>query len=335
MAPSPAGPTKPRKERASLPALWEEERSQCVAYLAVERSHSENSQWIYLLALERFARWFERRRGSLPVGEVTRQDVEAFLEEAQKKQKLSPSSIKILGIALKHFFRFLLDRGRISSDPTALLPTPKVPFELPRVLSQEEVKAILELPHPETPLGLRDRAILELFYTGGLRLGEIVRLRVEWLFLDESFVRVLGKGNRERIVPIGRPAVQRIQEYLERGRPSLVKKGSGGELFLGEQGKRLTPRRVYSIVRNAAERAGIQGRIHPHLLRHSFATHLLSNGADLRVIQELLGHASLATTERYTHVEAARLIAIHRKFHPRSSLGPLEAQPPDKPPAKS
>ncbi|CAF0694625.1 tyrosine recombinase [Candidatus Methylacidithermus pantelleriae] len=313
----------PKNPTCALPSIWEEERNQCIAYLAVERGQAENSQIVYLLALERFARWVQIRYGLVPVEKVQRQHIEEYLQDEQRTHRLSPSSVKILIVALKHFFRFLLQKGTIHHDPTALLPTPRVPFALPHVLSEEEITRLLRVPYPESPLGLRNRAILELFYASGIRLGELVRLRVEWFSPDTATLRVLGKGNRERIVPIGGPARRALIAYLERGRPFLQRETSGGELFLAQHGKRLTPRRVYEIVRGAAQRAGLAAKLHPHLLRHSFATHLLTHGADLRVIQELLGHASLSTTQRYTHVEAQRLLAVHQKFHPRKELATL------------
>jgi len=174
----------------------------------------------------------------------------------------------------------------------------------------------LELP--ETPLGLRDRALLEVLYASGLRAGEIVGLRLENYLREEKLLRVIGKGNRERVVPIGEKAVRALDSWLARGRPLLVKPKTGGEVFLGEHGRGLTTARVWQIVRDMAKLAGLSKKIWPHLLRHSFATHLLSHGADLRAIQEMLGHASLATTQVYTHVDQARLKQIHRQFHPRA-----------------
>jgi integrase/recombinase XerD len=186
------------------------------------------------------------------------------------------------------------------------------------MLSEADVERLLSLEMPETPLGLRDRALLEVLYASGLRAGEIVGLRLENYLREEKLLRVIGKGNRERVVPVGEKAVAALDRWLAKGRPLLVKPKTGGEIFLGEHGRRLTTARVWQIVQEMAKRAGLQKKIWPHLLRHSFATHLLSHGADLRAIQEMLGHASLATTQVYTHVDQARLKEIHRQFHPRA-----------------
>ena len=188
---------------------------------------------------------------------------------------------------------------------------------MPDTLSEEEVARLLASPLPETPLGWRDCAILEVLYASGLRAAEIAQLRLEYFLREEKLLRVIGKGNRERVVPIGDKAVAAVERWLASGRPLLVKPKTGGELFLGEHGRGLTTARIWQIVRETARLAGLEKKIWPHLLRHSFATHLLNHGADLRAIQEMLGHASLATTQLYTHVDQARLKQIHRRFHPR------------------
>jgi integrase/recombinase XerD len=185
------------------------------------------------------------------------------------------------------------------------------------MLSETEVESLMAAPLPDTPIGLRDRALLEVLYASGLRAGEITGLRLENFLREDKLLRVTGKGNRERVVPVGEKAIAALDAWLTRGRPQWVKARTGGEVFLGEHGRRLTTARVWQIVREAVKLAGIGKRIWPHLLRHSFATHLLSHGADLRAIQEMLGHASLATTQVYTHVDQARLKQIHRQFHPR------------------
>ena len=175
------------------------------------------------------------------------------------------------------------------------------------------------LPHvPGDPLNLRNRAMLELLYASGLRISELTGARLENLHLDEGMIRVTGKGQKTRLVPVGAKAREAIGAYLEHGRPQMVKKRTGGELFLSNRGRKLTTQRVYDIVKHVASLSGLKMNIYPHLLRHSFATHLLTNGADLRVIQEMLGHADIATTQIYTHVDQRRLKAVHHKFHPRA-----------------
>jgi len=177
---------------------------------------------------------------------------------------------------------------------------------------------LLSVELPDTPLGLRNCALLEVLYASGLRAGELVSLRLENMLREEKLLRVIGKGNRERLVPVGEKAVGALDQWLARGRPTLVKPKTGGELFLSDHGRRLTTARIWQIVQEMAKLAGLKKKIWPHLLRHSFATHLLSHGADLRAIQEMLGHASLATTQVYTHVDQARLKQVHRQYHPRA-----------------
>ena len=198
------------------------------------------------------------------------------------------------------------------------LRSPKLSRQLPPSLTPDQVRKIMESPSPKTPLGLRDRALLELLYAAGLRASEILSLRIEQLDLAGRSARVIGKGDKERLVLLGSAAQEALDRYLHTARPKLVRSKSGGEVFLGNHGRRLTTSHLWGIVKRAAQTAGLDTRVYPHLLRHSFATHLLSGGADLRVIQELLGHASIGTTEIYTHVDEDRLAATVDRFHPRS-----------------
>lgn len=180
------------------------------------------------------------------------------------------------------------------------------------------MQQLIESVDVTTPLGLRDRAILELLYASGLRISELSHARLENLSSDEGVLRVTGKGNKTRLVPVGRKACEALADYLENQRPKLVKPRSGSEIFLSTRGTRLTTVRIWQIVKHHAQHSGLDRNVYPHLLRHSFATHLLSNGADLRIIQEMLGHADISTTQVYTHVDQQRLKAVHRKFHPRA-----------------
>lgn len=302
------------------PLLWEEEIEDCLAYLATEKDHAPNSQLLNRTALEAFSRWAEAEKGAPALEEIAAATLREFLRAQKAKRGLAPASLKIVVVALRHFFRRLKEEKRIAADPAALLELPKIDRHLPEVLSEAEVTQLLQADFDDTPQGLRDRAILEVFYAGGLRLAELAGLREEMLIREERLLRVVGKGNKERIVPLGRKALEALDAWLDRGRPAFVTAKSGGEVFLGRNGTRLTPARVQQVVKEIARRAGIGKNVYPHLLRHSFATHLLSHGADLRVIQELLGHASLATTQVYTHVDGARLKEIHRRFHPRATL---------------
>jgi integrase/recombinase XerD len=249
---------------------------------------------------------------------LTKDHLRAFLRAQRVERKLGAASLKILVVALRHFAAHLLREKLIERDLTPALDLPRLDRLLPEMLSEAEVERLLAAPTPDTPLGLRDRALVEVLYASGLRAGEIVGLRLEGYLREEKLLRVLGKGSRERLVPVGAKAQAALDHWLAKGRPNLVKAKTGGEVFLGEHGRRLTPARVWQIVREMARLSGLEKKIWPHLLRHSFATHLLSHGADLRAIQEMLGHASLATTQVYTHVDQSRLKQVHRRFHPRA-----------------
>jgi integrase/recombinase XerD len=297
---------------------WEEAIEGCLGYLATEKSHALNSQLINRIALESFAAWMDKNHAALEPGLIVKEHIRAYLREQRTEKRLAPSSMKIIVIALRHFFAHLKREGLIEHDLSSALDLPRLDRLLPEMLSEADVDRLLSLELPATPLGLRDSALLEVLYASGLRAGEIVGLRLESYLREEKLLRVIGKGNRERVVPVGEKAVAALDHWLALGRPLLVKPKTGGEIFLGEHGRRLTTARVWQIVREMAKLAGLQKKIWPHLLRHSFATHLLSHGADLRAIQEMLGHASLATTQVYTHVDQARLKQIHRQFHPRA-----------------
>jgi integrase/recombinase XerD len=296
---------------------WEEAVEGCLGYLAVEKSHAVNSQIINRIALEGFAAWMEKHHTALEPALVVKEHIRAYLRAQRTERNLAPSSLKIIVVALRHFFAHLKREGLMTHDVVTALDLPRLDRLLPEMLSEAEVERLLAVTLPDTLFGLRDRALLEVLYASGLRAGEIVGLRLENFLREDKLLRVIGKGNRERIVPVGEKAIAALDGWLAKGRPQWVKPRTGGEVFLGEHGRRLTSARVWQIVRDVAKLAGLQKKIWPHLLRHSFATHLLSHGADLRAIQEMLGHASLATTQVYTHVDQARLKQIHRQFHPR------------------
>ncbi len=298
-------------------ADWENAIEGCLGYLATEKSHAVNSQIINRFALESFAAWLEAHHPATPPGQLNAAEIRSFLRAQKTERKLAPASMKIIVVALRHLCAHLKREGLIADDLSPALDLPRLDKSLPDTLSEAEVDKLMTVPLPDTPLGLRDRALLEVLYASGLRAGEIVGLRLENYLREERLLRVIGKGNRERLVPVGEKALTAIDRWLERGRPLLVKPKTGGELFLGEHGWRLTTARIWQIVQEMARLAGLEKKIWPHLLRHSFATHLLGHGADLRAIQEMLGHASLATTQIYTHVDQQRLKQVHRQFHPR------------------
>ncbi len=301
-----------------MDAAWEEAIEGCLGYLATEKSHAVNTQLINRVALESFAAWMEKHRPGLAPGGTTKEDLRGFLRAQRLERRLAPASMKVLVVALRHWFAYLKRERLIDRDLLPALDIPRLNRSLPETLSEAEVERLLAVALPETPLGLRDRALLETLYASGLRAGELASIRLENYLREERLLRVIGKGNRERVVPVGDKAIVAIDRWLAQGRPELVKPKTGGEVFLGEHGRRLTTARIWQIVQEIARLAGLEKKIWPHLLRHSFATHLLGHGADLRAIQEMLGHASLATTQIYTHVDEARLKDVHRRFHPRA-----------------
>jgi integrase/recombinase XerD len=310
-----------------------------IRYLAVERGLSDNYQLSTQRSLTDFASWCaEKNRGprsaSGPEWPTARRAVRGQREKTawravtlpmiseylaeKKKSGLSAASIKLIVVALKIFFRFLAGKGEIERDPTEALSLPRIERYLPETLNEIEVEQLPNGVDKKVPLGLRDRAMIELLYASGLRISELANARLENFYPEEGTIRVLGKGNKTRIVPVGRKACEALACYLSTERPKLIKRRSGSEIFLSERGTKLTTARIWQIVKEKARHAGLEKNIYPHLLRHSFATHLLSNGADLRIIQEMLGHADISTTQVYTHVDQQRLKAVHRQFHPRA-----------------
>ncbi len=287
-----------------------------IRYLAVERGLSENYQLSTQRSLREFAEWLGHH-GVRESGEISIEHITDYLAE-RKRSGLAAASIKLIVVALKIFFRFLLAQNKIRRDPSETLTLPRIERYLPATLNEMEVEQLLEAIDTRAPLGLRDRAMIELLYASGLRLAELANARLEKFDADERILRVTGKGNKERVVPVGRKACEALAAYLATERPKLVKRRTGSEIFISMRGTKLTTTRIWQIVKAQARRSGLEQNIYPHLLRHSFATHLLSNGADLRIIQEMLGHADIATTQVYTHVDQQRLKAVHRKFHPRA-----------------
>jgi integrase/recombinase XerC len=258
----------------------------------------------------------QRSVEALSVSHLTPLAVRAFLAELHRRRISASSAARKLS-AVRAFIRYLRRESAIESDPAALVSAPKLPHTIPAHLTVGEMNRLLEMPDASTPLGRRDRAILELFYASGLRLGELVGLAVEDVDLSQRMVRVLGKGRKQRLVPFNSTTASAIRRYLK-DRASSPHRGMRAPLFLNYRGGRLSARSVDRLVRRYVAECNARFGISPHALRHSFATHLLANGADLRAIQELLGHARLSTTQRYTHVNAAQLIEVYKKSHPRA-----------------
>jgi integrase/recombinase XerD len=288
-----------------------------IRFLAVERGLSENYQLSTQRSLSEFAQWCAVKKKIDSPPSVTLPLISEYLAE-RKRAGLSASSIKLIVVALKIFFRFLAGRQLIRRDPAEALALPRIERYLPETLNELQVEQFLESINTKAVHGLRDRAIIELLYASGLRISELANARLENFNFDERIVRVTGKGNKTRLVPVGRKACEAVAAYLSLERPKLVKPRSGSEIFLSERGTKLTTTRIWQIVKKHAKRAGLEQSVYPHLLRHSFATHLLGNGADLRIIQEMLGHADISTTQVYTHVDQQRLKAVHRQYHPRA-----------------
>ncbi len=285
-----------------------------IRYLATERGLSGAYQLSVRQTLDALALWLKNNH--TPLRDVGTDELAAFLSR-RKQEGLKAASLRITTVHLKVFFRWLALKGQLAMDPAEPLLAPRPDQTLPETLHAREVAQLLESIDPSIPLGRRDRTILELFYASGLRLSELCGLRFEMMDLEDGFLRITGKGNKTRVVRVGTKAREAITDYLANERPKLVTKRTSSHLFLSIRGTALSPDRVRQIVKRRAKLAGIDQNIYPHLLRHSFATHLLEGGADLRVIQELLGHADIATTEIYTHVDRQRLKSVHRRFHPR------------------
>lgn len=283
-------------------------------HLSVERGLSPNTLSSYKQDLETYFRYLEKK--NLSFERTGKEDIRSFMM-AQKDKGLSARSISRSLATLRTFHRFLMHEGYLREDPTALLESPKLWRKLPEVLSVEEVSRLLAIASGRNWIALRDRALLETLYATGLRVTEAASLRMEDLHLDVGFLRCFGKGGKERIVPLGKEAIYALRRYLERARPKLSRGKDKNALFLSRLGKRLSRQSLWKMIQKSAREAHIRKRITPHTLRHSFATHMLERGADLRVVQEMLGHSDISTTQLYTHVDRGRLKAIHEKFHPR------------------
>jgi integrase/recombinase XerD len=288
-----------------------------IRFLAVERGLSRNYQLSTQRSLNEFAQWCRSKHKIDNPRQITLPVLSEYLAE-RKRNGLAAASIKLIVVALKVFFRFLASRGELDENRADALSLPRIERYLPQTMNELQVEQLLDSIDTRVPLGLRARAIIELLYSSGLRISELAAARLENFNAEERILRVTGKGNKTRVVPVGRKAAEALASYLSLERPKLAKRGTTSEIFLSARGSRLTTTRVWQIVKQIAQRSGLQTNVYPHLLRHSFATHLLGNGADLRIIQEMLGHADISTTQVYTHVDQQRLKAVHRQFHPRA-----------------
>lgn len=286
-----------------------------INYLAVERGLAENTLLAYGRDLSKYMEFLSDQDVS-EVARVERKHVTDFMYD-QKEKKLSTNSVCRSLAAVKTFHRFLVREQVVQDDPTNLVETPKVWTRVPDVLTAKEIEKILAAAEGKDKQVIRDRAILELFYASGMRVSELSDLKFHNIDLDAGFVRCIGKGSKERIIPIGVRAREAVRVYCQRVRPLLCRGEEPIYLFLSRLGKRISRQSVWKIIKKYARKANIDKEIKPHTLRHSFATHLLENGADLRSVQEMLGHSDISTTQIYTHVDKERLKMVHREFHPR------------------
>jgi len=296
-------------------------------YLRHERGQAEHTQKTYAALLNKFVAWAAAQKlagwESVELPHLT-----AFLQHERQRavaneppdspRRLSGESVYLEIAALRAFYRFAENEKLLPSNVAENLSLPRRWKRLPKALTNAEIEKLLEPERPETPPNLCDQAVVELAYASGLRLAELRNLRLEQLHLDAGFLNVIGKGNKERVVPVGQKAVEALNRYIAAARPTLVTPRSPASVFLTKRGTPFAAVTLWLRIKRRARRAGVTRNVTPHMLRHSFATHLLEHGADLRVIQELLGHASISTTEVYTHVTGNRMREIHRRFHPRA-----------------
>jgi len=283
--------------------------------LWLEDGLSRNTLDAYRRDLEQFVLWLRQQHDKdLPVADHG--DVQGYLAHQFRKKIRASSAARLLS-SLKRFFRWMQRQNRIAVDPTLNIDTPKLPRTLPKSLTEVDVERLLAAPDVETPRGVRDKAMLETLYASGLRVSELVTLKLPQVSQDMGVVRVIGKGSKERLVPLGEESLAWVKRYVAAGRPALLAGRSGDDLFVTSRGGAMTRQSFWQIIKRYALQAGLPASISPHVLRHAFATHLLNHGADLRVVQLLLGHSDISTTQIYTHVARERLKQLHAKHHPR------------------
>ena len=283
--------------------------------LWLEDGLSRNTLESYRRDLNKFAEWLEKQRG-VPLLQTTHADIQGFLAHLFKQKAKATSTGRAIS-SLKRLFRYLLRQNKIDVDPTLQIAPPKLPRSLPKSLTEQDVELLLDAPDVQSPLGLRDRTMLEVLYATGLRVSELVTLSVAQVSLDMGVVRVMGKGSKERLVPLGEEALDWIRRYLAEGRPALLTGKLSDALFVTARAESMTRQMFWYLIKKHAKHGGLNKSLSPHTLRHAFATHLLNHGADLRVVQMLLGHADISTTQIYTHVARERLKKLHAMHHPR------------------
>lgn len=294
--------TDPLVERF-LDALW------------VEKGLSDHTLSAYRSDLRQLQQWLSSQKGNLL--EADRGQLQGYLSHLNREKKRHARTVARILSTLRRFYLYLLQLGLRTDDPTARIESPKIGRPLPKTLSEQEVESILSAPHPSTALGLRDRAMIELMYGGGLRVSELINLRLDSVNLRQGVARIIGKGNKERLVPLGGESLNWLEHYLQDGRPELMQGRISDTLFVTARGIGMTRQAFWIRLKKYGVEAGVTSPFSPHTLRHAFATHLLNHGADLRSVQVLLGHSDLSTTQIYTHVAKERLKNIHQEHHPR------------------
>jgi len=287
-----------------------------LSYLAVEKGLSKNTLESYGRDVGKFLVYLEQSKVN-SVHEIKYEDILDFLSSFKKLGFSDTTTVRTI-VSIKQFFKFLLIEKIIKEDPSSQIQTPKMKKSIPGVISLEEVESILNSPDESTPEGIRDLAMLELLYATGIRVSELINLKQNEVNFEMGFIIVYGKGSKERIVPMGTQAQEKLKFYMANSRPALLKQRESKELFVTRRGKGMSRQGFWKLIKSYALKSNITKPISPHTLRHSFATHLLERGADLRAIQIMLGHSDISTTQIYTHVESERLKEIHKKYHPRS-----------------
>lgn len=300
---------------------FEEELKRYLQFVKLEKGLSENSVISYQNDLQRYLKFLARDLKIKDLGGVALRHIENYLEELSAMD-LSTGSVARNISSIRSFHEFAVVEKLVEANPAELIELPKKAQKLPEVLNPAEVSKILDIPNRETDAGIRNAAILETLYATGMRVSELINLELDNLIFEIGFIRVIGKGNKERLVPVGEMAQSALEHYIEIVRPKFQSdknpQKAKNKIFLSQRGNPLSRMSIWNIVTDAAERAGIEKNVYPHIFRHSFATHLLEGGADLRAVQEMLGHSSIITTEIYTHVDRSLLHQVHKEFHPRA-----------------
>jgi len=300
---------------------YQKELKRYLQFIKLEKNLSENSVASYENDLKRYLRFVADDLRIQQLNGITLQHIEQYLEELSAMD-LAVSSVARNISSIRSFHEFAVVEGMAEANPAELIDLPQQTENLPEVLNPEEVSTIIDIPSRDSAAGIRNAAVLETLYATGMRVSELVNLKVDNLIFEIGFIRVLGKGNKERLVPVGEAAQTALEHYIETVRPQFQSDSNPqkaeNKVFLSQRGNPLSRMSIWNIVNDAAEQAGIEKNVYPHIFRHSFATHLLEGGADLRAVQEMLGHSSIITTEIYTHVDRSLLHQVHKEFHPRA-----------------